>query len=73
MEIIQKKVVIKLDKEERDNLVNTITLMGQIHDACSGKNCSECPFSERCDVVSDIECLLYTLARDLNYINKNCE
>ena len=70
MEIIQKKVVIKLDKEERDNLVNVILLLEEMRKKV---DCDECPFKERCDKVSQSECLLYTLIRDLNYINKNCE
>ena len=70
MEIIQKKVVIKLDKEERDNLVNATLLLEEIRNKV---DCSECPFKERCDKVSESECLLYTLSRDLKYINNNCE
>ena len=70
MEIIQKKVIFKLDKEERDNLVNTITLLENMRNEV---NCDECPFKERCDKVSESECLLYTLHRDLKYINNNCE
>lgn len=70
MEIIQKKVVIKLDKEERDNLVNTMLLLEKMR---SGVDCVECPFKERCDKVSESECLLYTLTQNINYINKNCE
>ena len=73
MEIIEKKIAIKLDQEERDNLINTISLIERIHDACSGKNCSDCPFAERCDDVSNIDCLLYTMTRDLKYINNNCD
>jgi hypothetical protein len=73
MEIIQNKIVVKLDQEEREHLINAIVLIEQMHDACSGKNCSECPFADRCDDVSDIECLLYTMARDLKYINNNCD
>lgn len=70
MEIIQKKVVVKLNKDERDNLVNTILLLEEVRKQV---DCDECPFKERCDKVSESECLLYTLSRDLNYINKNCE
>jgi hypothetical protein len=73
MEIVHKAISVKLDKEERDNLVNTIQLMEQIHDACNGKNCSDCPFVERCDEVSDTDCLLYTMTRDLKYINNHCD
>ena len=70
MEIIQKKVVVKLDKEERDNLINTITLIEEMR---SKVDCEECPFKERCDIISKDECLLYTMARDLKYINNNCD
>jgi hypothetical protein len=70
MEIIQKKVIFKLNKEERDNLVNTITLLEEMRNSV---NCDECPFKERCDKVSESECLLYTIRRDLTYINNNCE
>jgi hypothetical protein len=73
MEIIEKKIVVKLDKEERDTLINAIALIEQIHDACNGKNCSDCPFVERCDEVSDSDCLLYTMTRDLKYINNHCD
>lgn len=70
MEIIQKKVVFKLDKEERDNLVNTITLIEEMR---AKVDCEECPFKERCDKVSKDECLLYAMTRDLKYINNNCD
>jgi hypothetical protein len=70
MEIIEKKIIVKLDKEERDNLVNTIALIEAMR---SKVDCDECPFKERCDHVSKDLCLLYILARDLNYINNNCE
>ena len=70
MEIIQRKVGIKLDKEERDNLINTMNLMEEIR---SKVDCEECPFKERCDMVSKDECLLYILARDLKYINNDCD
>jgi hypothetical protein len=62
--------VFKLDKEERDNLVNTITLIEEMR---SKVDCSECPFKERCDKASKDLCLLYTIERDLKYINNNCE
>ena len=70
MEIIQKKVVVKLNQEERDSLINTTLLLEEMR---SKVDCSECPFKERCDKVSQNECLLYVLSRDLNNINKNCE
>ena len=70
MEIMHKKAIIKLDKEERDNLINTTLLLEKMR---SEVDCKECPFKERCDNVSKNECLLYALSRDLNYINKNCE
>lgn len=70
MEIIQKKVIFKLDKEERDNLVNATLLLEEMR---SKVDCDECPFKERCDKVSESECLLYTLSRDLKYINNNCD
>lgn len=72
MECIEK-VIIKLDEEERNNLLETVALIEQIHDNCSGANCSACPFKTRCDDVSNIDCLLYTMARDLKYINDNCD
>lgn len=70
MEIIQKKVIFKLDKEERDNLVNATLLLEEMR---SKVDCDECPFKERCDKISESECLLYTLSRDLKYINNNCD
>lgn len=70
MEIIEKKVVIKLDQEERENFVNTIFLLEEMR---SKVNCDECPFKERCDKLSQSECLLYTLIRDLKYINNLCD
>ena len=70
MEIIEKKVVFKLDKEERDNLINTIALLEAMR---SKVDCDECPFKQRCDNASKDMCLLYELSRDLKYINNNCE
>ena len=70
MEIIQRKVTIKLDQEERDNLVNATLLLEEMR---SKVDCDECPFKEHCDKVSRDECLLYALSRDLKYINNNCE
>ena len=70
MEIIEKKVVIKLDQEERESLINTITLLEDIR---TNIPCEECPFKKRCDMVSQSECLLFLLARDLKYINNLCD
>ena len=70
MEVKQAKVVVKLDKEERDHMLNTITLL---EDMRVKMPCDECPFRERCDQVSDSNCLLYLLSRDLKYINNHCE
>jgi hypothetical protein len=70
MEIIEKKIVFKLDKEERDNLVNATALIEEMR---SKVDCDECPFKQRCDKVSKDMCLLYELSRDLKYINNNCE
>ena len=70
MEFIEKKVVVKLDQEERNNFINTITMLEEMR---SKVDCNECPFKERCDTLSQSECLLYTLSRDLKYINNNCD
>ena len=70
MEIIQKKVVIKLDQEERDSLVNATTLIEEMR---AKVDCDECPFRERCDIISKDECLLYSLAQNIKYINNNCD
>lgn len=70
MEIKNKAIMIKLDKEERDNLVNTVTLLYKMREEMP---CDDCPFMERCNEVSNSECLLYLLARDLKYINNKCE
>lgn len=70
MEIKNKAVAVKISKEERDNMVNTITLL---EDMRTEMPCDECPFRERCDQVSESECLLYLLSRDLKYINNHCE
>ncbi len=70
MEIKNQTVKVVLDKEERDNMVNTISLLEEMR---SKINCEECPFKERCDKVSQSECLLYILSRDLKYINNNCD
>lgn len=70
MEIIQKKVVVKLDKEERDSLVNAITLIETMR---SKVDCDECPFKQRCDKVSNSECLLYSVEQHIKYINNECE
>ena len=67
-----EKVIVKLDEVERNNLLETIALIDQIHDNCSGRDCSTCPFIGRCNDVSDIDCLLHTIARDLKYINDHC-
>lgn len=70
MEIVQKAISVKLNKEERDSFVNTILLLEEMR--CK-VDCEECPFKERCDQVSKDECLLYLLARDLKYVNNNCD
>ena len=70
MEIIEKKVVFKLDQEERDNLVNATALIEEMR---SKVDCDGCPFKQRCDNASKDMCLLYELSRDLKYINNNCE
>lgn len=70
MEIIQKKVTIKLDQDERNSFVHTVVLLENMRNQV---NCDECPFKERCDKVSESECLLNTLIRDLKYINNNCD
>lgn len=70
MEIIQRKVTIKLDREERDNLINATLLLEAMR---SKVDCDECPFKEHCDKVCKDECLLYALSRDLKYINNNCD
>lgn len=70
MEIVQKAISIKLNKEERDNLINAITLIEEMRNRV---DCDECPFKERCDTLSKSECLLYTLQRDLRYVNNKCD
>ena len=70
MEIIQKKIIFKLNKEERDNLINATLLLEEMRNTV---NCDECPFKKRCDKISESECLLYTLAKELKYINDNCD
>ena len=70
MEIINNKIAVQLNREERDNMVDTITLLERMRQDIS---CEGCPFEERCDQVSQSECLLYLLARDLKYINNNCK
>ena len=70
MEIKNQTVKIVLDKEERDHMVNTISLLEEMR---SKIICEECPFKERCDKVSEDTCLLYLLPRDLKYINNNCD
>jgi hypothetical protein len=70
MEIIQKRITIKLDKEERDNMIDTISLLEEMRSKVS---CDDCPFTGACGLVSGDACLLYTLARDLKHINNNCD
>ena len=71
MEIINKAVVVKLSKEEREHLIATIDLLDSME---KDVPCDDgCPFKELCDHKSDIKCLLYEIKKDLIYINNNCE
>lgn len=70
MEIKQAKVVIKLDKEEKASIITTMALLEKMR---TNVDCSECPFKERCDDISDSQCLLYLLIRDLKYVSDKCE
>jgi hypothetical protein len=69
MEIIQNKVQVKLDKEERDSLIAT---MGLLEKMVFEMPCTECPFEERCNHRHKDHCLLRTLEEDLRYINNIC-
>jgi hypothetical protein len=70
MEIIQNKIVVKLDKEERDNLIATIGLLDNMERTVP---CDGCPFQEQCNRESDTNCLIRTIKQDLIYINNNCD
>lgn len=72
MEIIEKKIAIKLDKEERESLINTINLLDRMNSRLRA-NCDSCPFYEICQKHSDELCFFYMVARDLKYINNNCD
>ena len=73
MEIIQNKIVVKLDKEERNNLINTISLIERMCDIFGNIECCSCPFKSRCDKRSEDICLLHFIKDDLKYINNNCD
>ena len=71
MEIIEKKVAVKLGKEERDNLIATIDLLD-----CMERELpcgDDCPFQTRCNQESDSKCLCRTVKEHLKYINNNCD
>jgi hypothetical protein len=72
MEIVEKKIVVKLDKEERDTLISAISLMKTMGDEL-GNLCSNCPFKVACDDRSDTICFFDMVADDLKYINNNCD
>lgn len=72
MEIIQKKVTVKLDQEEREHLIATIDLLDTMERTMP---CGEdkCPFQEMCNHKSDTNCFIRTVKQDLIYINNNCD
>ena len=72
MEMIEKKVV-KLDEEERENLINTIKLMERIEQGARFICGENCPFKAVCDNRSDLYCFFEMMVKDLKYINNNCD
>lgn len=73
MEIIEKKVVIKLDKEERDTLISAIKLIERMNSKSSPICGERCPFKTACDERSNSTCYFEMVAQDLKYINNNCD
>ena len=71
MEIIQNKIVVKLDKEERDNLIETIDLLKNM--TCNITCDIRCPFRQKCDECSPSQCWLEKIIKDLTYINNYCD
>ena len=71
MEIKKERIVVKLDKEEREHLIATIDLFDSMERKVPcGDNA--CPFQEMCNHKSDRDCLIRTIKQDLIYINNNC-
>ena len=73
MEIITKRVTVKLDKEEREHLIATIDLLDHMGREIPCGDNSDCPFKTKCDQESDSKCLLGTIKEYLKYINNNCD
>lgn len=73
MEIINNKIAVKLDKEEKDNLLEIISFFEGLSDAFQNVECCSCPFKSRCDERSEDICLLHFIKDDLKYINNNCD
>ena len=73
MKIIESKTVVKLDKEERDNLIETISFFEQMDSTFQNIECCICPFKLRCDERSKDICLLNIIQHDLIYIKNNCD
>lgn len=73
MEIINNKVAVKLDKEERENLLETISFFERMSDAFQNVECCTCPFQFKCDIRSKDICFLHIMKDDLKYINNNCD
>ena len=73
MEIIENKIIIKLDKEERDNLIDTISFVEQMCNTLENIECCSCPFKSRCDKRSEDICFLHLIKDDLKYINNHCD
>lgn len=73
MEIINKKVIVKLSKEEREHLTATIDLLNEMEEEVPMPCEDNCPFKDQCDRNSDMNCLLRDVKADLIYINNNCD
>ena len=73
MEIIQKKVTIKLDQDERDTLIGAIDLIERISNELIPMCGEDCPFKATCDKRSDATCFFNVVAHDLRYINNDCD
>lgn len=72
MEIMQKRVTVKLNQEEREHLIATLDLLDSMErNVPCGDNAY--PFQEMCNRKSDRDCFIRTVKQDLIHINNNCD